>query len=77
MAFYRQYIAEAPEELGAFFMFQIAPPLPFIPEERHGDTLCGVVTCWSGPERDETLRLAKQALSSTVTLDGTTSAHAG
>ena len=52
MAFYRQYIAEAPEELGAFFMFQIAPPLPFIPEERHGDTLCGVVTCWSGPESD-------------------------
>jgi FAD/FMN-containing dehydrogenase len=52
MAFFRQYIAEAPEELGAFFMFQIAPPLPFIPEERHGDTLCGVVTCWSGPESD-------------------------
>ena len=52
MAFYRQYIAEAPEELGAFFMFQIAPPLPFIPEERHGDTLCGVVTCWTGPESD-------------------------
>lgn len=52
MAFYRRYIAEAPEELGAFFMFQIAPPLPFIPEERHGDTLCGVVTCWSGPESD-------------------------
>jgi pimeloyl-ACP methyl ester carboxylesterase len=25
---------------------------------------------WSGPERDETLRLAKQALSSTATLDG-------
>jgi FAD/FMN-containing dehydrogenase len=52
MAFYRQYIAQAPEELGAFFMFQIAPPLPFIPEERHGDTLCGVVTCWTGPEGD-------------------------
>jgi FAD/FMN-containing dehydrogenase len=52
MDFYRQYIAQAPEELGAFFMFQIAPPLPFIPEERHGDTLCGVVTCWSGPESD-------------------------
>jgi FAD/FMN-containing dehydrogenase len=52
MDFYRQYIAQAPEELGAFFMFQIAPPLPFIPEERHGDTLCGVVTCWAGPEGD-------------------------
>jgi FAD/FMN-containing dehydrogenase len=52
MAFYRQYIAEAPEELGAFFMFQIAPPLPFIPGDRHGDNLCGIVTCWSGPESD-------------------------
>jgi FAD/FMN-containing dehydrogenase len=52
MDFYRQYIAQAPEELGAFFMFQIAPPLPFIPEKRHGDTLCGVVTCWTGPEGD-------------------------
>src|SRR2546429_184773 len=44
---YREYIADAPEELGAFFAFQIAPPLPFIAEERQGDTLCALVTCWS------------------------------
>jgi FAD/FMN-containing dehydrogenase len=49
---YRDYIAEAPEELGAFFAFQIAPPLPFIPEERQGDTLCAIVTCWSGSPAD-------------------------
>jgi FAD/FMN-containing dehydrogenase len=42
------YLDTAPEELGAFFAWQIAPPLPFIPEDRHGDTLCAVVTCWSG-----------------------------
>jgi FAD/FMN-containing dehydrogenase len=49
---YREYIAHAPEELGAFFAFQIAPPLPFIPENRQGDTLCAIVTCWSGAPAD-------------------------
>jgi FAD/FMN-containing dehydrogenase len=49
---YRDYIAQAPEELGAFFAFQIAPPLPFIPESRHGETLCAIVTCWTGPAAD-------------------------
>jgi len=54
LEFYRQYIATAPEEMGAFFAFQIAPPLPFIPEKRHGQTLCLIVACWSGPlERGE------------------------
>jgi FAD/FMN-containing dehydrogenase len=49
MSFYREFIATAPEELGLFFAFQIAPPLPFIPEARHGDTLCALVSCWNGP----------------------------
>jgi FAD/FMN-containing dehydrogenase len=52
MRAYREFIADAPEELGAFFAFQIAPPLPFIPEERHGETMCLIVTCWSGPVED-------------------------
>jgi FAD/FMN-containing dehydrogenase len=46
---YREIIADAPEELGAFPAFQIAPPLPFIPEDRHGDTLIAIVACWAGP----------------------------
>ena len=41
-----------PEELGAFPAFQIAPPLPFIPEERHGDTFIAIVACWAGPRRE-------------------------
>jgi FAD/FMN-containing dehydrogenase len=49
LEFYRQYIATAPEEMGAFFAFQIAPPLPFIPEKRHGETFCLMVACWTGP----------------------------
>ncbi|AUG75052.1 oxidoreductase [Kitasatospora sp. MMS16-BH015] len=49
---FREYIATAPEQLGAFAGFQIAPPLPFIPEERHGDTFVIVVACWNGPEAE-------------------------
>lgn len=52
LAFYRDFIASAPEELGAFFAFQIAPPLEFIPAERHGETMCLVVTCWSGDPQE-------------------------
>jgi FAD/FMN-containing dehydrogenase len=49
LRFFRDFIADAPEELGMFPAFQIAPPLPFIPEERHGDTFLAFVTCWAGP----------------------------
>ena len=49
MRWYREYIADAPEAFGGFPAFQIAPPLPFIPEERHGDTFLAFVSCWAGP----------------------------
>lgn len=49
MACYRDLIKDAPEALGAFFAWQIAPPLPFIPEDRHGDLFCAMVVCWTGP----------------------------
>src|SRR5947208_1349885 len=52
LRFFREYIADAPEELGAFPAFQIAPPLPFIPEERHGDTFIAMVACWAGALED-------------------------
>jgi Berberine and berberine like len=49
LEFYRDYIKEAPEEMGGFPAFQIAPPLPFIPEDRHGDRFAIFVACWAGP----------------------------
>jgi FAD/FMN-containing dehydrogenase len=52
LRFYREYIADAPREMGAFPAFQIAPPLPFIPEDRHGDTFIALVACWAGPLED-------------------------
>lgn len=49
LEFFREYIVDAPEEFGGFPAFQIAPPLPFIPENRHGDTFCAAVVHWAGP----------------------------
>ncbi|MEX0755644.1 MAG: FAD-binding oxidoreductase [Actinomycetota bacterium] len=46
---YREFIADAPEEFGGFPAFQIAPPLEFIPQDRHGDTFIIFVACWAGP----------------------------
>ncbi len=49
LRWYRDFIADAPERFGGFPAFQIAPPLPFIPEARHGDTFLAFVSCWTGP----------------------------
>ena len=50
--FYRGYIAEAPEELGGFLGFHMAPPLPFLPEEWHFKNVCLAVPCWAGAVED-------------------------
>jgi FAD binding domain-containing protein/berberine-like enzyme len=49
LEFFRDYIATAPEQMGAFPAFQIAPPLPFIPEAEHGKPFIAIVACWAGP----------------------------
>jgi hypothetical protein len=49
LRFYREYLAEAPEELGGFVGFHLAPPLPFLPEEWHFKNVCLAVPCWAGP----------------------------
>src|ERR671936_728834 len=52
------FIRDAPEQFGGFPGFQIAPPLPFIPEDRHGDALFLIVAHWAGP-LDEAERVLK------------------
>ena len=46
--FYRQDIAAAPEEFGAFMGFHQGPPVPFLPEEWHGKPVCVIVGMWTG-----------------------------
>jgi FAD/FMN-containing dehydrogenase len=48
LRFFREFITDAPEQLGGFPAFQIAPPLPFIPADRHGEPFVAIVACWAG-----------------------------
>jgi FAD/FMN-containing dehydrogenase len=58
LSFYNDFIKDADERFGGFPAFQIAPPLPFIPEERHGEPFMAFVSCWTGPldEGDKALQ---------------------
>ena len=54
LRFYRDWIAEAPNELMTIVMHRKAPPLDFVPPELHGRLIVAVVCCWSGdPEEGE------------------------
>jgi FAD/FMN-containing dehydrogenase len=59
LTFYRDYVATAPEAMGLFPAFQIAPPLPFIKPTDHGKTFIAIVACWSGPAREADAEMAK------------------
>ncbi len=48
LRFYREFLPNAPEELGGFLGFHLAPPLPFVPQEWHLRPICLVVACWTG-----------------------------
>jgi FAD/FMN-containing dehydrogenase len=52
LRFYREWIAEAPDELMTIVIHRKAPPLPFVPRELHGKLVVGVVCCHAGPVED-------------------------
>ncbi len=47
---YREFLPQAPRELGGFFMVGAVPPGPPFPEELHLKHVCGVVWCHTGSE---------------------------
>ena len=49
MRWYRDFIANAPEDLGGFFAFLTVPPGPPFPEHLHLKKMCGIVWCYTGP----------------------------
>ena len=50
MELYREFIVDAPRELGLFFGYTVAPPAPFIPESVHMRPVAKMVACYNGPE---------------------------
>jgi FAD/FMN-containing dehydrogenase len=49
LRFYREWIAEAPDELTTIVSCRKAPSLAFVPRELHGKLVVGVVCCYAGP----------------------------
>jgi FAD binding domain/Berberine and berberine like len=52
LRFYREWIAEAPDDLMTIVVHRKAPPVPFIPPELHGEPVVSVVCCWAGSVED-------------------------
>jgi FAD binding domain/Berberine and berberine like len=61
MRFYRDWIAEAPDELMTIVVHRKAPPLDFVPKELHGKLVVSVACCYAGSieEGEKALRPLK------------------
>jgi hypothetical protein len=52
LRFYRDWIAEAPDELMTIVVHRKAPPLDFVPKELHGKLVVSVACCYAGSIED-------------------------
>jgi hypothetical protein len=52
LRFYREWIADAPDDLMTIVLHRKAPALPFVPPELQGKLVVSVVCCYSGPVED-------------------------
>ena len=66
---YRDFVSDAPDELGTVVRFGTAPPLPVIPADLHWRPVVMVGTCYAGPIEDGERRLRPLRASRTPLLD--------
>ena len=52
LRFYREFAAAAPDELTTIVELELAPPLPFLPEDVHGKPIVMVGACYAGSPED-------------------------
>jgi FAD/FMN-containing dehydrogenase len=52
LRFYREWIADAPNELMTIVIHRRAPAVPFVPQELHGKHVVAVACCYSGRIED-------------------------
>jgi FAD/FMN-containing dehydrogenase len=52
LRFYRDWAAEAPDELMTIVLHRKAPVVPFVPEELQGELVVAVACCYAGPIED-------------------------
>ncbi|MGH9245400.1 MAG: FAD-binding oxidoreductase [Acidimicrobiales bacterium] len=49
LRFLREFLIEAPDEVGVMANLRLAPPLPVIPEDLHGKPIVALVVMYAGP----------------------------
>lgn len=52
LRFLRDYMADAPDDLGLGAAFVSAPPEPFVPEQMHFAPVFGLIVCWTGEQQE-------------------------
>lgn len=52
LAFYRDYIAGAPDEVMTIVVLRMAPPAPFLPAEIHGQPVVIIAVCCAGTVKE-------------------------
>ena len=66
LPFYRDFMRDAPDEVGSGLAFITAPPEEFVPEPVRGQPVIGIVCCYAGPidEGEVALKAAARVRSS-------------
>lgn len=52
MRYLREFVVDAPDELGVAIVANLAPPMPFLPPEAYGRPVFGLLLTWSGAIAD-------------------------
>jgi FAD/FMN-containing dehydrogenase len=52
VAYFRDYVVDAPDEVGILGNLRLAPPLPVVPPELHGKPVVAMVACYAGAIED-------------------------
>jgi FAD/FMN-containing dehydrogenase len=52
LAYFRDYVAGAPDEVGILGNLRLAPPLPIVPSELHGRPVVAIAVCYCGNVED-------------------------
>jgi FAD/FMN-containing dehydrogenase len=55
---YRDFVSQAPDELSIWAVLRKAPPLPFLPEDRHGTDVLLMPLVWCGAVEDGAAAIA-------------------
>lgn len=58
MEFFREFTAQAPDEVGSLLILRKAPPAPFLDEADHGTPIAAIAACYAGPASEGRKALA-------------------